>query len=655
MADYSLALGVRPLQIEDPLTAYSKFAAIQNAQNQNALAQYKLSAAQREDESTNALRQLFSDPKNVDQTSPEFIRSVYGVSPEAGIKYAKSIAEMRKEQGTFDKTESELLTAELARSRGLMGQAQTPEELASIVSNSYNPKTRTGKYFASQGLDVNTALEAIAQTKNDPQAFYTLLESFASNGDKLIENIRAKAQAFQIRPQPTLGRTLAVTPAAQENALGMRLGTPVPTPTQNALVAPAAGGVNTTAIPTAQVRPSPLSTEQPAPAPAGAAAAPKSFATDRLAKIEQEIGQMEDVLAQYPGNKLAADRLKLATEIRDKLVAEVSPKPQVVDLNNQVLTIDMNPKSPTYGKELFSRNKGVAPAGPSSIAVLQAEANALPEGNFRRAQIEQKIKKETENAPSPLSVLQSERSALIAINPKDPLIREYDQRIATLTTHQPASSTITNVNAYAPASVTAQQEFMKETRENYGRLRDAAGVLDNIDKAKKLVSGAKGFMGPGGESLQQAASFLNNRLGTKIDTKGVSDAAELRSRLFFGIMDNLKKLDSQPTAQQQDALQAALGSLGTDPNALPRVLDAFGDTVRNRVERHNQEVTGAETRGVKFPYDPKITLPERAAAVAATAIPAAAIEALKAGKGNAKQFDEIFGAGAAARALGGGK
>jgi hypothetical protein len=468
MADYSLALGVRPLQLEDPLTAYSKFAAIQNAQNQNALAQYKLSAAQREDESTNALRQLFSDPKNVDQTSPEFIRSVYGVSPEAGIKYAKSIAEMRREQGTFDKTESELLTAELARSRGLMGQAQTPEELASIVSNSYNPQTRTGKYFASQGLNVNTALEAIEQTKNDPQAFYTLLESFASNGDKLIENIRAKAQAFQMRPQPTFGRTSAGTPAAQENALGMRLGTPVPTPTQNALGAPAAGGVNTTAIPTSPIKTRSFLIQPELPAPAGAAAAPTSFATDRLAKIEQEIDQLEDVLAQYPGNKLAADRLQLKIGIRDKLVAEVSPKPQVVDLNNKIITVDMNPRSPTYGTELTSRIKGATPSGPSSLAVMQAERDALPPGDPRRAELDQKIKKETQTALSSLAMKQAERDAL---PPGDPRRDELDRAIKKETENAPSSIAVMQAEANAlpvgdPRRRQIEQKIEREIKES---------------------------------------------------------------------------------------------------------------------------------------------------------------------------------------------
>lgn len=177
-----------------------------------------------------------------------------------------------------------------------------------------------------------------------------------------------------------------------------------------------------------------------------------------------------------------------------------------------------------------------------------------------------------------------------------------------------AARSFTAVNTNLPASEEAQKEFMREMRQTFSALKQAPTVLDNIDKAKALVPQAKGFMGAGGESILQAASFLNNRLGTSIDTKGITSAEELRSRLFLGIMDNLKKLDSQPSQQQQAALQVALGSIGTDPSALPRVLDVFGDTIRQKVELYNEEARGAEGRGVKFPYNPTIKLPPRPAA-----------------------------------------
>jgi len=62
MADYSLALNVKPLQLEDPLTAYGRFATIQGAQNQNALAQYQLAAAQRAEAQQNALYEQAQTP-----------------------------------------------------------------------------------------------------------------------------------------------------------------------------------------------------------------------------------------------------------------------------------------------------------------------------------------------------------------------------------------------------------------------------------------------------------------------------------------------------------------------------------------------------------------------------------------------------------------
>lgn len=167
----------------------------------------------------------------------------------------------------------------------------------------------------------------------------------------------------------------------------------------------------------------------------------------------------------------------------------------------------------------------------------------------------------------------------------------------------------TNINSYTPASEAAQSEFMKGVRTRFDQLQSAPALLDNIEKAKALVPSAKGFMGPGGDSLLSAAKFLNNRLGAGINTEGVKSAEELRSRMFIQVMENLKKMDAQPSQYQQIVMQDAFGTLGTDPTAVPKILDVFGDIVRQKVDIHNREVAGAERKGVKFPYDPMITLP----------------------------------------------
>ena len=175
------------------------------------------------------------------------------------------------------------------------------------------------------------------------------------------------------------------------------------------------------------------------------------------------------------------------------------------------------------------------------------------------------------------------------------------------TTNPPGTNV--NVNTFTPASVEAQKQFVQTASDERKILRNAPDTLKNLEAAKKLIPTASTFMGKGGEPLLAAASFLNNRLGFGISTQGVTDATVLRTRLFEGILDNLKKLDSQPSQEQQRVLAEALGNLGTDPAALEQILNRIGETVRDRVDRFNTDVTEAETRGVKFPFKPQITLP----------------------------------------------
>jgi hypothetical protein len=62
--DPSIALGVKPIQIENPMNQYAALSQIQTGQNQNALAQYQLSSAKRADEKVNFLNQSISKNTN---------------------------------------------------------------------------------------------------------------------------------------------------------------------------------------------------------------------------------------------------------------------------------------------------------------------------------------------------------------------------------------------------------------------------------------------------------------------------------------------------------------------------------------------------------------------------------------------------------------
>jgi hypothetical protein len=167
------------------------------------------------------------------------------------------------------------------------------------------------------------------------------------------------------------------------------------------------------------------------------------------------------------------------------------------------------------------------------------------------------------------------------------------------------------IQNFKPASETAQEEFMKELRQSYNALKGAPATLKNIEQAKAAALKARSFLGSGGDTKKEIAKFFNNNLGTSINPEGIASAEELNTRLFQQILDNLKKLDAQPSQMQQQAMQEAMGRLTTDPGALPQVLDVFGDIIREKVGIHNKEAQGAIGNKIIFPYNPIIDLGEQ--------------------------------------------
>jgi hypothetical protein len=83
--DPSISLGVRGIELQNPLNALAQFSQIQNAQNQNAMAQLQMREAEAAAQEKNMLRRL-------DPTASDYESQLFKVSPQLGINYRKEAA-----------------------------------------------------------------------------------------------------------------------------------------------------------------------------------------------------------------------------------------------------------------------------------------------------------------------------------------------------------------------------------------------------------------------------------------------------------------------------------------------------------------------------------------------------------------------------------
>jgi len=135
----SISLGVRPLELANPLAQYGQVAAIQSAQNQNQLAQYQLGAAQRAEQTQNVLADAYSQSIDPNTGAINYNKLTGLLAKGGGGSQIPGIEKTRREieaaalaakktEGEIEEKQFKLTQDKLKHGWNSLGNAPTPQD-----------------------------------------------------------------------------------------------------------------------------------------------------------------------------------------------------------------------------------------------------------------------------------------------------------------------------------------------------------------------------------------------------------------------------------------------------------------------------------------------------------------------------------------------
>jgi hypothetical protein len=168
--DPNIALGVKPLQIENPMAQYAMMSQIQAGQNQNALAQYQLSAAQRTDEAQNVQNQLYAkhyNPQTGEINKPGLFADLAKNPNAAGLipKLQAQFSELEQKANLNKKTVAE--TSRITYEQEIKKNDRAISHIASL-SNPQDALTSINSYVKKGEIEQDKADVIIQSLKNTP-------------------------------------------------------------------------------------------------------------------------------------------------------------------------------------------------------------------------------------------------------------------------------------------------------------------------------------------------------------------------------------------------------------------------------------------------------------------------------------------------------
>lgn len=237
MVNPAIAMGVKQLELPDPLAQYGKIAAIQQAQNQNALAQYQLGAAQRSEAAQNALSNAYQQAYNpqTGEVDANRLRQVLATggfgsqipAVEKGLLELQGLKlTQKKTAGEIKKQETDLVDARLKQARAFLDTIDPTDPNAPEMYRQWHRANHTddvlGPLLASRGVTQEQSMARIEQAiQQGPQAFAQLINQSKLGTEKFMElnkpTITQQTLGGTVRAiqTPGLGGAATVVPGSE--------------------------------------------------------------------------------------------------------------------------------------------------------------------------------------------------------------------------------------------------------------------------------------------------------------------------------------------------------------------------------------------------------------------------------------------------------
>jgi hypothetical protein len=190
--DYSIALGVKPMQIESPINQMAKMYELQNLQQTGQANQLAMQEKQRAIAEDEAVRNYFAQQ---DRTSPDFAKGLYGISPKTGQAYEKFQAETSKEKTLAKNAEIEQLT----KIHGVLKTGATQVLANPTLANAIRVTQDVGRMT---GSDVSADLAQLTELGENPEAIRRWAAGHAFEADKLLPKFESQ-QNVMVNGVPT--------------------------------------------------------------------------------------------------------------------------------------------------------------------------------------------------------------------------------------------------------------------------------------------------------------------------------------------------------------------------------------------------------------------------------------------------------------------